>query len=79
MEGNVIERRTSTVQGIVRQSTMPTPTTPTAHIFVTPPPTSDAEHRPRLEKMPQVDAGDATTSKIQQVKDPYEGKCTEKH
>lgn len=84
MEGNVIERRTSTVQAVrPAPTTTSAPTTPTSHqIFITPP-TGDAVHRPPLEKMQEIEPiGDGalspTDSKIQ-IKDRYEGRKEAHH
>lgn len=85
MEGNVIERRTSSAQlwSDARQQTAPTPstsqsltTTPVAvssysNIFVTPP--VDPEHRQHLVKMKEVDSPETAASKLSQIK------VTDKH
>lgn len=85
MEGNLIERRTSSAQlwSDARQQTAPTPstsqsltTTPVAvssysNIFVTPP--VDAEHRPQLVKMKEVDSPESGASKLSQIKDKHDG------
>lgn len=85
MEGNLIERRTSSAQlwSDARQHTAPTPstsqsltTTPVAvssysNIFVTPP--GDAEHRPHLVKMKEVESPESGASKLSQIKDKHDG------
>lgn len=87
MEGNLIERRTSSAQlwSDARQQTAPTPstsqsltTTPVAvssysNIFVTPPVPVDAEHRAQLVKMKEVDNPEIGTSKLSQIKDKHDG------
>lgn len=66
MEGNVIERRTSAVQGawpeLKQQHSY-------SNIFVNTPGGVAESERPRLEKMHEFDRGDAI-----QVKDKYDGK-----
>lgn len=87
MEGNLIERRTSSAHlwSEARQQTAPTPstsqsltTTPVAvssysNIFVTPPVQSDAEHRPHLVKMKEVESAESGASKLSQIKDKHDG------
>lgn len=86
MEGNLIERRTSSAQlwSDARQQTAPTPSTsqsltstPVAipaysNIFVTPP-VVDPEHRSHLVKMKEVDNPEIAASKLSQIK------VTDKH
>lgn len=85
MEGNLIERRTSSAQmwSDARQQTVPTPSTsqsltttpiaatPYSNIFVTPP--GDAELRPHLVKMKEVDSPESGASKLSQIKDKHDG------
>lgn len=85
MEGNLIERRTSSAHlwSDARQQTAPLPstsqsltTTPVAvssysNIFVTPP--GDADHRPHLAKMKEVDNPEIGASKLSQIKDKHDG------
>lgn len=85
MEGDVIERRTSSAAlwGDARQQTDPTPstsqsltTTPVAvpaysNIFVTPP--TEAEQRPPLVKTKEQDNPDIPASKLSQIKDKHDG------
>ena len=82
MEGNVIERRTSTAQlwADARQQTVPSTsdTSPTAvpaysNIFVTPP---DLDHRPHLERMKEVDKPEIAASKLSQIKDKHDGETS---
>lgn len=75
MEGNVIERRTSTVQSWneARQSTLPS-TSSTAvpaysNIFVTPP----TELELQAKKTPEKDAGELAAAKLN-IKDRHDGK-----
>ncbi|XP_031629307.1 probable phosphorylase b kinase regulatory subunit alpha isoform X2 [Contarinia nasturtii] len=82
MEGNVIERRTSSAQltqlwSDARQHTAPstsTATSPTAvpaysNIFVTPP---DYDHRPHLERSHEMDKPEIGESKLSQIKDKHD-------
>ncbi|XP_055297553.1 probable phosphorylase b kinase regulatory subunit alpha isoform X7 [Sitodiplosis mosellana] len=78
MEGNVIERRTSTAQlwADARQQTVPStsatsPVTVPAYsnIFVTPP---DHDHRPHLERMKEVDKPEIAASKLSQIKNKHD-------
>lgn len=71
MEGNVIERRTSTVAPSWTDQQKQSTSAGSSNIIVTPP-SNDPQHRARLEKMQEVDNSDET-SKIQ-IKDKYEGK-----
>lgn len=85
MEGNIIERRTSSAAlwGDLREQTIAAPstsqsltTTPVgipaySNIFVTPP--VDAEHRPPLVKMKETDNPDIQASKLSQIKDKHDG------
>lgn len=69
MEGNVIERRTSTVATAWNDPQKQSTSAGFSNIIVTPP-SSDPHHRGRLEKMQEIDSD--TTAKIQ-IKDKYEG------
>lgn len=85
MEGNLIDRRTSSAQlwSDARQQTAPTPSTSQSltstpvgipaysNIFVTPP--VDPEHRPHLAKMKEVDNPEIAASKLSQIKDKHDG------
>lgn len=79
MEGNVIERRTSSAQlwSDARQQTVPsTSSSPAAvptysNIFVTPP--HDHEHRAHLERSHEVDKPEIGASKLNQIKDKHDG------
>lgn len=69
MEGNVIERRTSTVAPTWNDTQKQSTSAGFSNIIVTPP-SNEPQHRGRLEKMQEVD--NDGTSKIQ-IKDKYEG------
>lgn len=69
MEGNVIERRQSTVAPTWNDTQKQSTSAGFSNIIVTPP-SSDPHHRGRLEKMQEID--NDGTSKIQ-IKDKYEG------
>lgn len=85
MEGNVIERRTSSaaIWNDARQESAPAPSTSQSltstpvgvpaysNIFVTPP--VDPEHRPPLVKMKETDDPDIQASKLSQIKDKHDG------
>lgn len=81
MEGNVIERRTSTAQlwADARQQTVPSTSSASpgavpaySNIFVTPP---DHDHRPHLERMKEVDKPEIA-SKLSQIKDKHDGETS---
>lgn len=82
MEGNVIERRTSTAQlwADARQQTVPSTSSASpggvpaySNIFVTPP---DHDHRPHLERMKEVDKPEIGASKLSQIKDKHDGETS---
>lgn len=79
MEGNVIERRTSsaTLWSDARQHTAPSTSSvtspisvPYSNIFVTPP---DHDHRPHLERSHEMDKPEIGESKLSQIKDKHDG------
>lgn len=70
MEGNVIERRTSTVAPTWTDPQKQSTSAGFSNIIVTPP-SNEPHHRARLEKMQEID--NDVTSNIQ-IKDKYEGK-----
>lgn len=87
MEGNVIERRTSSAQlwSDARQQTAPTPSTSQSltstpvsipaysNIFVTPP-LIDPDHRSQhLAKSQDSDSPEIAASKLSQIKDKHDG------
>lgn len=85
MEGNVIERRTSTAQlwADARQQTVPSTSSASpggvpaySNIFVTPP---DHEHRSHLERMKEVDKPEIAASKLSQIKDKHDGETSKFH
>lgn len=69
MEGNVIERRTSSVAPSWNDPQKQSTSASFSNIIVTPP-SNEPQHRGRLEKMQEVD--NDVTSKIQ-IKDKHEG------
>lgn len=69
MEGNVIERRTSTVAPTWTDPQKQSTSAAFSNIIVTPP-SNEPHHRARLEKMQEIDSD--ATSNIQ-IKDKYEG------
>lgn len=69
MEGNVIERRTSTVATTWNDPQKQSTSASLSNIIVTPP-SNEPHYRGRLEKMQEFDNDGA--SKIQ-IKDKYEG------
>lgn len=80
MEGNVIERRTSSAQlwSDTRQQTLPSTSTASpaavpaySNIFVTPP--GENEQRGHLERSHEVDKPEIGASKLSQIKDKHDG------
>lgn len=81
MEGNIIERRTSSAQlwGDARQHTEPSTSTASpvgvpaySNIFVTPPEHREPEHG-HLERSHEIDKPEIGASKLSQIKDKHDG------